>query len=208
MMSGLWTPGSTNSAEGRMLPHLLSCGLALWRSPMFRGHVKGVKKATAKGRVYYYHRRTGTRIKARFGTAEFVLEVARLEETVALKRAMPGTLGMLIDAYRESTFFADLRLATRISYDRAFEVLQPIRAMPLVEFKPGWVAGLRDEVAAKRGRWMANNVRAVLSILAEFGREKELLTENPVKGIRRLRESLRAKAEPGLDGRRVPSRTR
>jgi integrase len=30
-------------------------------------------------------------------------------------------------------------------------------------------------------------VRAVLSILAEFAREKELLTDNPVRGIRRLR---------------------
>jgi len=39
---------------------------------------------------------------------------------------------------------------------RAFEVLRPLRAMPLVGFKPACVAGLRDEVGQKRGRWMAN----------------------------------------------------
>ena len=154
---------------------------------MFRGHVKGVKKATAKGRTYYYHRKTGKRIKALFGTPEFLLEVARIEEAEKKKTPLPGTLGMLIDYYRQSLFWADLRPKTRLSYDRAFQVLKPLWPMPLVEFRPSWVARLRDEVGAKRGRWMANNVRAVLSILAEYGRERELLTENPVKGIRRLR---------------------
>ncbi len=154
---------------------------------MFRGHVKGLKKVTAKGHTYYYHRKTMKRIKAPFGTPEFILEFAGIEEDLKQKQAAPGTLGLLIDTYRGSPFWADLRPATRISYDRAFEVLKPLQAMPLVEFKPAWVAGLRDEVGQKRGRWMANNVRAVLSILAEFGREKELLIENPVRGIRRLR---------------------
>jgi integrase len=160
---------------------------------MFRGHVKGVKKVSAKGHVYYYHRKTMTRIRAPFGTPEFVLEVARLEQAAQRRAALPGTLGMLIDAYRSSPFWADLRPATRLSYDRAFDVLRPLRDMPLINFKPGWVAALRDEIGQKRGRWMANNVRAVLSILAEFGREKELLAENPVSGIRRLR---RDRAKP------------
>ncbi len=154
---------------------------------MFRGQIKGLKRVTAKGRTYYYHRQTMKRIKAPFGTAEFILEVARINAALGKKTAVPGTLGMLIDAYRASPFWRDLRPSTRISYDRAFDVLKPVRAMPLVEFKPSWVAGFRDEVGEKRGRWMANNVRAVLSILAEFGREKELLAENPVKGTRRLR---------------------
>ena len=129
---------------------------------MFRGYVKGLKKVTAKCRTYYYHRKTMKRILAPFGTPEFVLEVARIEEALREKEPTPGTLGMLIDIYRASPFWADLRPATRVSYDRAFEVLNPLRQMPIAEFKPSWVAGLRDEVGQKRGRWMANNVRAVL----------------------------------------------
>ncbi|QJP14619.1 tyrosine-type recombinase/integrase [Starkeya sp. ORNL1] len=153
---------------------------------MFRGRVKGIKRVQAKGRVYYYHRRTKTRIKAAFGSPEFILEVARLEAG-SQPTARPGTLGMLIDAYRKSPFWHDLKPATRITYDRAFEVLAPLRGMPLVEFRASWVAALRDEVNDKRGRWMAKNVRAVLSIIAEFAREKEWLSDNPVRRVRGLR---------------------
>src|SRR5437870_7132404 len=43
--------------------------------------VRGVKKTrSAAGRVYYYHRATKTRIKAKPNTAEFVAEVAKLEK--------------------------------------------------------------------------------------------------------------------------------
>ncbi len=71
---------------------------------MFRGHVKGLKKVTAKGHTYYYHRKTMTRIKAPFGTPEFILEFARIQEALRQKQAAPGTLGLLIDHYRSSPF--------------------------------------------------------------------------------------------------------
>jgi hypothetical protein len=93
-----------------------------------------------------------TRIKSDCGSAEFCVELARLDRAVIRAEALPGTLGFLIKDYRRSPFWSGLAHATRISYDRVFEVLKPLHAMPLVELSPGWVAALRDEVAEKRGR--------------------------------------------------------
>jgi len=46
--------------------------------------VRGVNKVRAKsGAVYYYHRKTGSRIKAEYGTPAFALEVARLDKSPA-----------------------------------------------------------------------------------------------------------------------------
>jgi integrase len=148
--------------------------------------VKGVKKVRSKGRVYYYHRKTMTRIKSEFGSAEFFVELARLDRAAIRAKALPGTLGFLIDDYRRSPFWRGLAHATRISYDRAFEVLKPLFGIPLIEISPGWVAALRDEVAEKRGRWMANYVIVVLSIVADHAREKAWLRDNPTKGIRKI----------------------
>jgi hypothetical protein len=57
--------------------------------------VKGIKHYQSKGRWYAYHRKTGTRFKAEFGTGEFFAELATLERKVKVAKAMPGTLGML-----------------------------------------------------------------------------------------------------------------
>jgi hypothetical protein len=43
--------------------------------------------------------------------------------------------------------------------------------MPLSEVTAQFVAGLRDKIAAQRGRRTANFVLAVLSVAAEHGRE-------------------------------------
>jgi integrase len=44
-------------------------------------------------------------------------------------------------------------------------------------------------MAAKHGRRQANYVLAVISVACEFGREHGIVSDNPVKGIRRLRRS-------------------
>ena len=67
--------------------------------------VKGVKRYRSKGRWYYYHRATGTRLNAEFGTGEFFAELAALERKVKREKAAPGTLGMLLASYRFSPIF-------------------------------------------------------------------------------------------------------
>ena len=63
--------------------------------------IKGIKKARAKGRVYYYHRKTMTRLPGDPGSTEFI---AKLRELEVPKPSGPrsGTLGALIAAYKQA----------------------------------------------------------------------------------------------------------
>lgn len=151
--------------------------------------IKGVKIYDVKGRTYAYHRKTGTRIKAEFGTAEFIEELATAERKLKKVQALPGTLGKLFASYRASPVYADLALATRQGYSRMMNLLQPLDEMPLVELTPQFIAGLRDRMAEKHGRRQANYVMAVISVACEHGKEHGIIRDNPVKGVKRVRRS-------------------
>lgn len=149
--------------------------------------VRGLNKVRAKGRIYFYHRKSGRRILADPGTPEFFAELAAAEASLKpAPKARPGTLGLVIDAYRASKFFTDRRPATRLSYDRAMLVLEPLRDMPLHAITGGFVAGVRDKLAQTRGRWITNYTLTVLGILCDFACEKEWMHVNPVQSVRRL----------------------
>jgi integrase len=149
--------------------------------------VKGVKRYRSKGRWYYYHRPTGTRLTAEFGSGEFFAELASLERKAKREKAAPGTLGALLASYRSSPTFEDLAVSTRRGYLDMMNILQPIHEMPLAELTPPFIAGLRDKLAAQRGRRTANFVMAVVSVACEHGKEQGLIGENPVKGVKRVR---------------------
>jgi integrase len=149
--------------------------------------VKGVKRYRSKGRWYYYHRATGTRLNAEFGTGEFFAELATLERKVKREKAAPGTLGMLLASYRFSPTFEDLAASTQRGYLGMMNILQPLHEMPLVELTSPFIASLRDKLAAQRGRRTANFVMAVVSVACEHGKEQGLIAQNPVKGVKRVR---------------------
>jgi integrase len=154
--------------------------------------LKGLKRYKSKGRWYIYHRKTGRRLEAEFGTPAFLAELAALADHDRVIDAAPGTVGALLHAYRSSPNYSDLATATKFGYGRMMNLLKPIDAMPLSALTAQFVAGLRDRVAAKHGRRQANYVMAVLSVACENGKEHGLLTTNPVKGVRRLRRSRQA----------------
>ena len=64
--------------------------------------VKGIKKfrSTKNGKVYCYHRATGRRIDAAFGTGAFFMELARLDGLASEIEPKPGTLGGLFAEWR------------------------------------------------------------------------------------------------------------
>jgi integrase len=149
--------------------------------------VKGVKRYRSKGRWYYYHRLTGTRLKAEFGTGEFFAELAALERRVKREKALPGTLGMLLASYRASPAFVDLAASTCRGYLKMMDIIRPLEEMPLAELTSPFIAGLRDKLATQRGRRTANFVMAVVSVACEHGKEQGLIAQNPVKGVKRVR---------------------
>jgi integrase len=158
--------------------------------------VKGLKRYCVKGKWYAYHRETGTRLKADYGTGEFFAELAAIERKVRTQAALPGTLGLLFASYRASPMYADLALDTQVGYARMMNLVSPLNDMPLVEITPQFIAGLRDRIAEKHGRRQANYVMAVISVAFEHGKEHGIVRENPVKGVKRIR---RARGEPAAN---------
>lgn len=151
--------------------------------------VKGVKRYRSRGRWFAYHRKTGIRLAAEFGTGAFFAELAAIESKLKDSGPLPGTLGLLFSAYRASTRYSDLAPATKEGYARMMNLVRPISDMPLVELTPQFVAGIRDRIATRHGRRQANYVMAVISVACEFGKEHGIVAANPVKGVRRVRRS-------------------
>ena len=153
-------------------------------------HVRGINRVTAKGRVYYYHRATGKRIKADPADAiAFAAEVAALNAGTIKERiaAKPGTVGGLITAYRGSSAFLELAPDTRKSYQRGFDALKPIDGMPVHQLDQAFILALQEKVYKSRGRWLANTMVTVLSIVLGWGVPRGIVETNPAAGVPKIR---------------------
>jgi len=152
--------------------------------------VKGIKKVRSKGRIYYYHRATKTRINVPRDSAEFVTEVARLDklaEATKLNPAdkkIPSTLGWLIALYKSPSNAKWLQLSERskADYEKVFDYLKPLDAMPLAELSGIVVKGIHAKAYARHKRRFANYVLQVLKLLCNWA-IPDHLTVNPAMGI-------------------------
>jgi hypothetical protein len=95
-----------------------------------------------------YQRKTRTPIdlaKAPLGSAEFFAECARASALATVLEPKPGTLGMLITAYRDHAVFRDpVRLPSRI---RLFEDIRRQKGLP--DANRPWADEERDAVLAR-----------------------------------------------------------
>jgi hypothetical protein len=148
--------------------------------------VKGFKIFRDRHRKWRcYHRKTRTPVdlaKAPLGSAEFFAECLRIADKAKDLNPKPGTLGMLIEEYRASVKFRDLAPQTRADYQKVFDYLKPIADTPLTRFNTPLVVRIHDKALA-RGRRFANYVKAVLSILFNWGRPRGYVTANFAQGI-------------------------
>src|SRR5512133_912537 len=94
--------------------------------------VSGVKIYRSRGKLYAYHRATGKRIRQPFGSAAFLSEVERLNQSLP-SDPLPGTLGSLIAAYRRSPEFLELAPRTRSDYQKVFDYLKPLDGDALIQ---------------------------------------------------------------------------
>src|SRR5258708_5524924 len=142
------------------------------------------------GKWRCYHRKTGTKIdlsKAPLGSAEFFAECARLVEFAKSTTPKPGTLGLLIAAYRAHTAFQDLAPRTQSDYQRVFDYLKPIADTSLMRFDRPLVVRIRDKAAEKKGRKFGNDLKARLSMVFGWGAERGYTATNPASGIKDIR---------------------
>lgn len=150
--------------------------------------LKGVQRIVTKGRVYYYHRQTKTRIKAAYGTAEFVAEVTRLNAALEKATPTPNTVDALIAAYRASPEFQGLAARTKKDYQRVMDWLAPIGKVELSRITPSVCVGLRDKAFQQHKRRFANYVVDVGSIIFQWGVPREITAVNPFAPVQKVRK--------------------
>jgi integrase len=152
--------------------------------------VRGINRVTAKGRVYYYHRASGKRIKADpSDAAAFAAEVAALNVAMSPKpEPRSGTVGGLIAAYRGGAVFIELAPDTRKSYQRVFDACKPIDAMPISSVNQPFILGFQERIYKRRGRWLANMVVTVLSIVLAWGVPRGICETNAAAGVPKIRK--------------------
>jgi integrase len=142
------------------------------------------------GRPRCYHRKSGEPvdlIKAPIGTPEFFAECARITALTTSNEPKPGTLGMLISAYRAHAAFTDLAPRTKSDYQAVFDYLKPIADTALTRFDRPLVVRIRDKAATQRGRKFANDVKARFSSVFGWGAERGYIAGNPATGIKDIR---------------------
>jgi len=155
--------------------------------------IGGIKLVRANGAVYRYHRATGHRIKANPDThpQAFLDEVKAFEAMASLTTAKPdpkpGALGGLLALYRASPEFTQLAPASRTGYQRPMNALKSQDGKPLHTIDQPWVLATRDIVFEKRGRWLANMVVKVLSIVLGWGVPRGLVKTNAAAGVPMIR---------------------
>ncbi len=148
--------------------------------------VKGIKRATAKGRVYYYHRATGKRIEAQFGTAEFANEVALLDKQSTGIVQHPESLGALITLYKSSPEYQRLSPRSRQDYNLILDYLKPLHDMPVAQIDAAFILRIRDKAYDARKRRFANYLVQIMSILFSYAVPRGKAKVNVAIGIPKI----------------------
>lgn len=155
--------------------------------------MRGIKRVRSKGRVYFYHRASKTRLTAPPGSAAFIAEVRALDEAARREtRQQPrtgylaGSWGELVAAYRAAPEFSRLALRTRSGYDEALAWLAPLDDMPLLQLTPATCLQIRDRAFAQRARHFANYTLRIMSIVLGWGRPRGFIADNPAHGVPKI----------------------
>lgn len=156
-----------------------------------------VKRVRAKGRDYWYHRKTNERLPAEpQARAARILEINRGLKPSAAPRPH-GSFDALIAAYRASAEYASLKPGSRRVYGHYLDLIGAHRgraarwgALPVALLRRADILHMRDKYKARPAT--ANYLLAVLRLLLAFAVEREWLAANPAEGIRGLRSRARA----------------
>jgi integrase len=152
--------------------------------------IRGVKAYVSKGTTYAYHRASGTRLIASYGSSAFLAELDAVsrKHTKTTESTRPGTWGALVVAYKTSPkFLSELKARTRSDYDKVFAWLSDLDTMPLTDWSRGFSTQLRDK-AYDRGGWhFANEVLTATGSAFTWGWERQMVEEHPVRGVKRLK---------------------
>lgn len=145
--------------------------------------VSGLKEYRVKGKLYRYHRLSGTKIDASLTGQALAVEVARLDALHKPLAPKAGTLGSLLESYRKAPQFTRLMPRTVSDYLKCMDYLKPVADTPLTICTQGFFAKLRDKAVAKKRVGFTNHMLAMLSSAFSHGVEYELVPSNPLVGL-------------------------
>ena len=158
-------------------------------------HKVTIRKAGEEPVVYYYAWRGkgAPRIMAKPGTKAFTLEFIRLTKD-RQKDARSGTIGALVDEFRQSPHFTKLSPATRRDYERQlgaireeFETfsIRTIEARGSRKIFLDWRDTMKDSPRS------ADMHIALLSRIFAWAKGNEIILRNPLERVERLHEGTR-----------------
>jgi integrase len=149
-------------------------------------------RTTAKGRVYWYFRRDGLRVRlpGEPGSPEFLAAYAKHMEPVPLRQQpQGGTMAALIDAYEGSAEWRQLKPATHKDYMKFLPVWRERygdRRVATIDRSAVFKIRARHAETSNR---QGNKAVAVLSALLSWAVDHGYRTDNPALRPKRLKVS-------------------
>ena len=151
-----------------------------------------VWRTTAKGRVYWYFRRDGLRIRlpGEPGSPEFLSAYHKhMQPVVTPVRPQNGTMGALIDAYVSSAEWRQLKPATHTDYNKFLPVWrEKYRDRRVAAIDRATVLRIRALYAETSNR-QGNKAVAVLSAILSWAVDHGYRSDNPALRPKRLKVS-------------------
>lgn len=153
-----------------------------------RIRIKGIKRFKDRhGKPRMYHRASNTPIPGHLTGAALAAEVDRLDKLCRAKEAQPGTLRLLVIAYKtDSDHWAGLRARTRKDYERVFRWFGDDGLdTPLIEITAPDIAELRDKAKLAHEPKFANQMITTLKAVLQHGVEKGFVQTNEAAKVSR-----------------------
>jgi integrase len=155
--------------------------------PLERKRPKHIKVSRVNGTEYHYDRLTNLPILAEPGTNEYFKEIERGRAGRGKAVKSEGTLGRLVLEYKETPQWSTKSPRTKSDYEKVFNYLKPLDAMPITKINKTFIIKLRNQAYNKgegRGRRFCNYLVQVMSIVFNVCMEDlGLAEENPADGI-------------------------
>lgn len=161
-----------------------------------------VTRCKVTGRDYAAYRRSGTRTPihtpegkpAVVGSPEFFEAYTKIhssfEKPHPARHPVEGSMTMLIQKYRATDSFQNLKAATKGKYEQHLtKIIGVWGHLPAAEISPSDIAALQDKVARAGAPRVADQLVSRLKVIFDLAIRLGLVTSNPANSISRQHKS-------------------